>query len=157
MQLDALLADLKSASGVLSALGEHWFSAKRSRDLLDELSQTTIRWLIDLELKEKTSAAQMISEAQATPEAGRLPTGSTTKNERIGTQAQSVEEQLVNTSPFADAILNSERSASMLSFLDETNPIFDIDSIMQGVFNDCYQPDMEFGQSFPLENEQYAV
>ena len=155
-QLDTLMADLKSASGVLSALGEHWFSAKRSRDLLDELSQTTIRWLIDLELKQKTPAAEMISEAQATSGAGSLPMASTASNYGKGTQAQSFE-QLVNSSPFLDAILTSEPSASMLSFLDETNPIFDIDSIMQGVFNNYCQPDVELGQSFPLENGQYAV
>jgi hypothetical protein len=154
-QLDTLMADLKAASGVLSALGEHWFSAKRSRDLLDELSQTTIWWLIDRERKEKSSATQMISEAQVTSGAGSLPIGSTTNNDGKGTQAQTVGEQLVNSSPFLDSILNSEPSASMLSFLDETNPIFDIDSIMQGVFNDYYQPDIEFGQSFPLENGQF--
>ena len=82
---------------------------------------------------------------------------STANNDGKGTQAQAVEEQLANSSPFLDAILTSEPAASMLSFLDETNPIFDIDSIMQGVFNDYYQPDIEFGQSFPLENGQYAV
>jgi hypothetical protein len=151
------MADLKSASGVLSALGEHWFSAKRSRDLLDELSQTTIRWLIDLGLKQKTPAAELISKAQATSGAGSLPMASTPSNYGEGMQAEIVEEQLVNSSPFLDAILTSEPSASMLSFLDETNPIFDIDSIMQGVFNDYCQPDVEFGRGFPLENEQYAV
>ncbi len=156
-QLGTLMADLKLASGVLSALGEHWFSAKRSRNLLDELSQTTIRWLIDLELKQKTPAAEMISKAQATSDAGSLPRASTASNYEKETQAQTVQEQLINSSPFLDAILTSEPSASMLSFLDETNPIFDIDSIMQGVFNDYCQPDVEFGQHFPLENGQYAV
>ena len=82
---------------------------------------------------------------------------STASNYGKGTQAQSFEEQLVNSSPFLDAILTSEPSASMLSFLDETNPIFDIDSIMQGVFNNYCQPDVELGQSFPLEIGQFAV
>jgi hypothetical protein len=86
------MADLKSGSGVLSALGEHWFSAKRSRDLLDELSQTTIRWLIDLELKQKTPAAEMILKAQATSGAGSLPMASTASNYGKGTQARNVEE-----------------------------------------------------------------
>jgi hypothetical protein len=156
-QLDTLMADLKSASGVLSALGEHWFSAKRSRDLLDELSQTTIRWMIDLEHKEKHPATQMVSEAQATSGTGILPMASATNNDGKVTQVQIIEEQLVNAAPFLDVILNSEPSASMLSFLDETNPTFDIDSIMQGVFNDYYQPDIEFGQGFAPENGQFAV
>jgi hypothetical protein len=47
IKLDMLMADLKEGSNVLSATGEHWSEAKRSRDVLDELSGTTIRWIIE--------------------------------------------------------------------------------------------------------------
>jgi hypothetical protein len=158
-KLDILMADLKSASGILSALGEHWFSAKRSRDLLDELSQTTIRWLIDLELKALSPSARMVSRTQNTSGADIQPPTPVTHNDGHGDQSRSVEEpaSLADSSPFLDVILNSEPSASMLSFLDETSPTFDIDLIMQGVFNDYFQPDVEFGHSFPLENGRSAI
>ncbi|KFY14286.1 hypothetical protein V492_02725 [Pseudogymnoascus sp. VKM F-4246] len=47
IKLDVLMADLKAGSNVLSATGEHWLEAKRSRDVLDELSGTTVRWIIE--------------------------------------------------------------------------------------------------------------
>jgi hypothetical protein len=153
-KLDVLIADLKSASSVLSALGEHWFDAKRSRDLLDELSQTTIRWLIDLQAPGLTTSIHTVPAAQNIPGAGDQLTASATDTDRIRGQPQNVEEQagLRGFSPFLDFNLSSDPLVSMFSFLDETNPTFDIDSIIQGVFSD-YQPDVEFGQSFPLENQ----
>ena len=47
IKLDVLMADLKAGSNVLSATGEHWSEAKRSRDVLDEISGTTVRWIIE--------------------------------------------------------------------------------------------------------------
>ncbi|KAM0427611.1 hypothetical protein ACHAPT_007572 [Fusarium lateritium] len=46
-QIDALMGDLSISLSVLSATGEHWSGAKRSRDILDELGKSTIRWLRD--------------------------------------------------------------------------------------------------------------
>ncbi|KAI4722377.1 hypothetical protein E4T48_01314 [Aureobasidium sp. EXF-10727] len=45
--IDELVSDLRAASNILSATGEHWPGAKRSRDILDELSHRTITWLMD--------------------------------------------------------------------------------------------------------------
>lgn len=153
-KLETLMADLKAASGILSALGEHWFSAKRSRDLLDELSQTTVRWMIELELKQMAPSAHTVSHIQETAGAGNFHTASSSN--RFETQPSEQQASLVHSSPFLDVFLNSDPSAPMLNFLDETNQAFDIDSIMEGVFSD-YQLDVEFGQSFPLENGTSAM
>ncbi|PWY93686.1 hypothetical protein BO94DRAFT_564044 [Aspergillus sclerotioniger CBS 115572] len=42
--LDTVLHALKSASDVLSATGEYWLEAKRSRDVLDCITRATVRW-----------------------------------------------------------------------------------------------------------------
>lgn len=47
-RLDILMMDLGSAMSLLSATGEHWSGAKRSRDILDELGRSTMRWLQNL-------------------------------------------------------------------------------------------------------------
>ncbi|KAF4977021.1 hypothetical protein FZEAL_6383 [Fusarium zealandicum] len=47
-EIDVLMSDLSISLSVLSATGEHWSGAKRSRDILDELGRTTIRWLRDV-------------------------------------------------------------------------------------------------------------
>jgi hypothetical protein len=44
--IDGLVSDLRAASNILSATGEHWPGAKRSRDILDELSHRTISWMM---------------------------------------------------------------------------------------------------------------
>ena len=45
--IDELVSDLRAASNILSAAGEHWPGAKSSRDILDELSHRTISWIMD--------------------------------------------------------------------------------------------------------------
>jgi hypothetical protein len=45
--IDELVSDLRAASNILSATGEHWPGAKRSRDILDELSHRTISWMMN--------------------------------------------------------------------------------------------------------------
>lgn len=47
-KLDILMGDLSIGLSILSATGEHWSGAKRSRDILDELGRSTIRWLQEL-------------------------------------------------------------------------------------------------------------
>ena len=39
------MADLSISLSVLSATGEHWSGAKRSRDILDDLGKSTVRYL----------------------------------------------------------------------------------------------------------------
>ena len=48
VRLEVLMMDLGSAMSMLSATGEHWSGAKRSRDILDELGRSTVRWLQNL-------------------------------------------------------------------------------------------------------------
>lgn len=47
-KIDKLMDDLRVASNLLSAAGEHWPEARRSRDHLEQLSSATVRWLLDL-------------------------------------------------------------------------------------------------------------
>lgn len=85
-KLETLNADLKSASSILSALGEHWFSAKRSRDFLDELSTTTIRWLTEFELRQPAPSVRAALGAQDTLGAGNQHIPSETNNGSNGGQ-----------------------------------------------------------------------
>lgn len=44
-ELEALVSDFGASLSILSATGEHWPGAKRCRDILHDLSATTIRWV----------------------------------------------------------------------------------------------------------------
>lgn len=46
-ELDVLISDLRISLGILSATGEHWPGAKRSRDLLEEMAASIIRRTMD--------------------------------------------------------------------------------------------------------------
>jgi hypothetical protein len=58
IQLEELMAVLKSGSNVLSATGEHWPEAKRSIPVLDGLSSATIRWIVDSKTKRTGSTSE---------------------------------------------------------------------------------------------------
>lgn len=42
-EVDVLMRDMSTSLSIISATGEHWSGAKRSRDILDDLAQSTIR------------------------------------------------------------------------------------------------------------------
>ena len=42
-EIEVLMRDLSISLSIISATGEHWSGAKRSRDILDDLAQSTIR------------------------------------------------------------------------------------------------------------------
>ncbi|PSN66577.1 hypothetical protein BS50DRAFT_634085 [Corynespora cassiicola Philippines] len=44
---DILMEDLCISLGLISATGEHWSSAKRCRDIVNDLGMATIRWMKD--------------------------------------------------------------------------------------------------------------
>ncbi|KAH8697394.1 fungal-specific transcription factor domain-containing protein [Talaromyces proteolyticus] len=48
---EQFIADLKTASNVLSSIGEHWLEAKKTRDCVDELSDATVKWLLSSRLQ----------------------------------------------------------------------------------------------------------
>jgi hypothetical protein len=48
-ELDVLLGDISTSLSILSATGEYWSGAKRSRDILDDLARATVRWLKELD------------------------------------------------------------------------------------------------------------
>lgn len=45
LSIDSIMSDLNTALSILSATGEHWSSAKKCRDILDELAKSTVQTL----------------------------------------------------------------------------------------------------------------
>lgn len=50
-ELDTLFSTMRISSNLLSAAGEHWPEARRSRQSLEDLVTATVRWLIDSRAK----------------------------------------------------------------------------------------------------------
>ncbi|KAI1077369.1 hypothetical protein F5B20DRAFT_552233 [Whalleya microplaca] len=46
IEVDGFISNIRGSLSVLSAVGEHWSGAKRSRDILDEMAGPVIRWLM---------------------------------------------------------------------------------------------------------------
>ncbi|KAI8628930.1 hypothetical protein F5Y19DRAFT_435600 [Xylariaceae sp. FL1651] len=47
LEIDVFTSNVRASLSVLSAVGEHWSGAKRSRDILDELADPISRWLME--------------------------------------------------------------------------------------------------------------
>ncbi|KAH7355903.1 fungal-specific transcription factor domain-containing protein [Pyrenochaeta sp. MPI-SDFR-AT-0127] len=51
-ELDILMNDVSISLNIISAAGEHWSGAKRSRDILDDLRRSTTRWVKSFTMSE---------------------------------------------------------------------------------------------------------
>lgn len=163
IQIDSLIADLKAGSNVLSATGEHWSEAKRSRDVLDELSGATVRWI--LESKSNARSAEISVQADNHNTSNNIENQAFSNMQNIqfnggGSQSigndfsgyntldwpQSASLNLSNPflgSDIYSSILNDDGSSPHLDFDDPAT----INNIMQGIFGaDLLLPSYDFGQ-----------
>ncbi|KAH7346719.1 fungal-specific transcription factor domain-containing protein [Rhexocercosporidium sp. MPI-PUGE-AT-0058] len=158
---ETLMMDLKISSNVLSALAEHFVDVSRGRDILDELSSVTVRWMMDSQnqMHGKKAPNALASQSTVTPnEISASRTVGAESGHENGGPPSAIEadtppgnESSLPTQLFDD-FLNSEPWESLFGRPDDSElPLFQIDTIMQNVFND-FQPDVEFGQSLALDN-----
>jgi hypothetical protein len=166
IKLDMLMADLKAGSNVLSATGEHWSEAKRSRDVLDELSGTTIRWIIE-------SRARNV-EIRPRAGNGRRGAGGSSRNGGAGASRPAAQRmqytvnqplgnyeeinlnqpQALNLNPdgqysSSDFYSSLFGEGNLTDQIDFSNPAT-VHDIMHGVFTD-FQPIYDFGQDFGMD------
>ncbi|KAH7397706.1 fungal-specific transcription factor domain-containing protein [Cadophora sp. MPI-SDFR-AT-0126] len=153
--VETLMMDLNTSSSVLSALAEHFVDARRGRNILDELSSVTIRWIMD-EHGKRARIGQM-SQSITTPKNGPHDYGAESGHDKGG-QSPTIEANIaqLNGEPSLptqsfDDFFTSESWESLFGISDDPGVPFQIDTIMQGVFND-FQPEFEFGQSLELDD-----
>lgn len=174
VELEILMADLKSGSNVLSATGEHWPEAKRSIPVLDGLSSATIRWIVDF--KTKQSERRETQSIRTPLSLGETPSN---YNARIRFEDSSSPRQSSSFMPnpidnfgvrqepeydfplavdyasnnqyfgsdFYTALFGDDTLANQLDF---NNPVM-INNVMAGMFNADLQPGYEFGQNYGLD------
>ncbi|KAF8864018.1 hypothetical protein BDZ45DRAFT_685576 [Acephala macrosclerotiorum] len=150
-KLETLSGDLNSASKVLCALAEHWVDAKRGRDVLDELSHATIRWIVETQKTGVTAAAPR-NTSQSVDNAPRRTPSSFLNTDTVQLTSTGSSNTSIPVMSSLDVALSSEPWNTLFGTSDETSLDFGIDTLMQGVFSD-YQLDLDFGQSLPLENQ----
>ncbi|UZP43599.1 hypothetical protein NXS19_011411 [Fusarium pseudograminearum] len=128
-EVDALMADLSISLSVLSATGEHWSGAKRSRDILDELGKSTIRHLNDQTGVNSRSVSQTINHRPAPAEVLDVS--------GLGLQTAPMDTSLMNAdsmgflqNPFDDCMFNESFAGYF-----ETDSI-NVDNIVRDLFQD---------------------
>jgi hypothetical protein len=169
IKLDILMADLKAGSNVLSATGEHWSEAKRSRDVLDELSGTTIRWIIESRARNSeigthsgistkdvgsSNGKNNLSKAQHATLSMQQNENSTLWNDGESQQTnfnqpQSLDLNADSQSFEPDFYTSLFGSSTLTDQFDFTSPAA-VNTIMQGIFTD-FQPIYDFGQNFGMD------
>ena len=144
-KLEVLITDLKSASNVLDATAEHWTEAKRSREVLDELSDATVRWIMDSHANGCDSSLQI---RQTTTDAATTHSAQVTASSDETNEGSRLFSPPLLPSSF-DVFLNSDTFGSPED--KEFIRNFDINSIMQGVFSDySYQSELDPWQGSAL-------
>ncbi|CZR58163.1 uncharacterized protein PAC_08054 [Phialocephala subalpina] len=146
-KLETLSADLNSASKVLCALAEHWVDAKRGRDVLDELSHATIRWIAESQKTGVTANAPR-NTSQSVDNAPQHPPSSFLDTDNAQFMSTGSSNTSIPVMPSLDVTLSSEPWNTLFGISDETSLDFGIDSL----FSD-YQLDLDYGQSLPLDNQ----
>lgn len=169
IELEDLMADLKSGSNVLSATGEHWPEAKRSIPVLDGLSSATIRWIVDFKTKHARGAVPENLNVSTPLSLGENTSNNSTRIrfedssrqttsflpiENFGVR-QEVEYDFPLAGDFASA--NNQYFGSdfytslfgdnsLVDQIDFNNPST-VNNMMQGLFTDI-QPAYDFGQQY---------
>ncbi|RDW64982.1 hypothetical protein BP6252_10633 [Coleophoma cylindrospora] len=155
-KLDVLIADLKSGSNVLSATAEHWTEAKRSRDVLDELSEATIRWIMETQARATgTLQQQSITRTQSIPQTSLARHAS--DDHYMGETGNTSHQPRDCSTPALPAMreyLNPDVFTSIFGQQEDFDPAeaLDVNSIMQGVFSD-YQIPVDFGHDFLFDGQ----
>lgn len=128
-EVDVLMADVSISLSVLSATGEHWSGAKRSRDILDELGKSTIRHLNDQTGVNSRSVSQTINHGPAPAEVLEV-SGLGLQNAPMDTSLMNAESMGFLQNPFDDCMFNE-------SFAEyfETDSI-NVDNIVRDLFQD---------------------
>ncbi|KAL2069801.1 hypothetical protein VTL71DRAFT_14480 [Oculimacula yallundae] len=154
--VETLMKDLKTSSNVLSALAEHFLDASRGRDMLDELSSATLRWIMDSQKHGETapdaSIARSTEVSTETSGSRRRRATSTHGNDGQSTAFEvdvALFDNELPTQQSFDDFLSSGSWDTLFGISDES--VFPIDTIMHGICND-FQPDFDFGQNLALDD-----
>ena len=79
-EVEDLMGDMSVSLGILSATGEYWTGAKRSREILDDLGRSTLRWMKTV----KTTDPQLGDGIPMPVPNGPISTGSSTDLSILG-------------------------------------------------------------------------
>lgn len=143
IRLDVLVSDLKAGSDVLSATGEHWPQATRCRDALENLSNSTIRWLSEVKSRQVSGDIYAYQGSW--------------NQERTAAQAQQSSVPPADWGQLSDsAPMDPAFSINPTDFLDleimasvfggpgsDVQGVYNANTVLQGMFCD-YQPTMDF-------------
>jgi hypothetical protein len=136
-EVDVLMANLSISLSVLSATGEHWSGAKRSRDILDELGKSTIRYVRENNNRQDGPVRRSTSRANGM---GVDPTAlSREVLEGPGLTDTHIETSLMDTgetmgfmqNPFDDSLFGD----SFAGYFEQTDSI-NVDNIVRELFQD---------------------
>ena len=151
-KIDSFLGNMRTVSNVLSAAAEHWPEAKKSRDNLDELSNATIKWLLDsdtrqAEMQRNVNMDLPSSNNNPTSHLQRLP--SSTISQPIPPQQQhysSINQADLDGWPSTETGIDSYVDASDFATYMGAPDMYsnDVQSAIRGLFSD-FQPTFNFG------------
>ncbi|TVY84648.1 Positive regulator of purine utilization [Lachnellula suecica] len=152
--INELMAILNAGSNILSASGEYWSEAKRSRDVLDGLSAHTVRWLLDRNHSVESQAHDKIPKISQSLVSHNV----VSHFEAPGAYSDMFSSSDVPALDFDGQFWGSSLYGSLLGDLNFTdNMNFDdpgtVNAIMQGMFTNDFHLSLDFGQEYGIPGE----
>jgi len=137
VKIDALTSTMRASSNILSAAGEHWTEARRSRNNLDDLTAATVRWLLDLHATQKTQnwSGPQAHSAASLPNNAAANTGGQPQGRTGGVHLPDLDFPVIGT------YINGENLADFVGAPDPFASDFSL--TMEGMFSE-YQPLFDF-------------
>lgn len=133
-KVDQLMDSMRAASNLLSAAGEHWPEARRSRDNLEQLASATVRWLLDFHTTQRPPTGYG-QQHVAGVDPLRPPLAA------VASQLPDLGDSFDWDFPSIDSYLEND---SLAMFVGAPNPLTaDFSLTVDGMFSD-YQPTFDF-------------
>ncbi|KAI1497059.1 fungal-specific transcription factor domain-containing protein [Biscogniauxia marginata] len=134
LEIEDFAGNVRASLGVLSAVGEHWSGAKRSRDILDELAGPVIGWLV----KKKQRAVGDTEPVRQSPTGGSsLRLRPPNPPPEVSPPYDAIDNNWPVGLPAFDGILDSQLLSEQYGMADCAN----IDNIVLSLFDD-FMPSM---------------
>jgi hypothetical protein len=150
-KIDKFINDMRTASNVLSAAAENWTEAKKSRDILDELSNATIRWLLDVgsrqaDMQRNANMDLNSSNNNSMSHLQSLPTPATTQSLPSQQQYSNLNQAGFDDWPSVGMGIDSYVDASDFATYMGAPDMYsnDMQSAIRSIFSD-FQPTFNFG------------
>ncbi|KAI1495090.1 fungal-specific transcription factor domain-containing protein [Biscogniauxia mediterranea] len=129
LEIENVTSNIQASLSVLSAVGEHWSGAKRSRDILDELASPLISWLVKKKQRQEEGGPGALRQPLTNSSS---PRSSPPDPSDLSFTLDSADTSWPGALPEFDSIIDGRLLSEQYGVMDSSN----LDDIVLSLFDD---------------------